>query len=207
MRARKEGSMSERMTVRQIASVAGCNHDTVRLAAKRLFPDLVQNGRRTDFTKAQSFQILEALPQRHVSEPIGNPIAPIAPKDFDLSAIIRETVAACMREMVPAVVAAVKASLTPQSSAPLALPAPLELEPRDALRKIVGDYAANHDRDFRGAWSNLYREFELRAHRNIRQCAKNRGMDTLDYCEGENILGELLALAYCLYAQKAEARA
>lgn len=118
-----------------------------------------------------------------------------------LSSLIRETVAAVVRELIPPLVEAVKSSL-PSPAPQLALPPPPELEPRDALRKIVGEYAGAHGRDFRTAWSKLYLEFELRTHRNIRQCARNRGLDTLDYCESECILGELLALAYSLYGEK-----
>lgn len=198
------------MTIAEIANLSHVSSRTVRRVVAELFPDKLRNGKRTDFNREEASAVVEALRKTGFVSPLEAGQNAEAPRQnaqvlpFDLSAIIRETVAAVMREMVPAVIEAVKASL-PAQTTPLSLPPPPDLEPRDALRKIVGDYAAKHDRDFRGAWMNLSREFELRAHRNIRQCAKNRGMDTLDYCEGENILGELLALAYCLYAQKSEA--
>ena len=48
-------------------------------------------------------------------------------------------------------------------------------------------------------WHELYEQFYYRKGRNIRLCAKNRGMDTIDYAEDEGLLGELLALAYQLF--------
>lgn len=192
--------MSDKMTIRQIASAAGCNHKTVRKAVDELFPGRAQNGVRIEFTRSEAFQIMEKLPKRAmVSEPSQKREGDLAENGkVDIQALVRETVAATIRELVPALVQAIQ-GVAPK--APAALPPPPELEPRDALRKIVGEYATAHERDFRGAWSNLYREFELRTHRNVRQCAKNRGLDTLDYCEDEGLLGEMLALAYHLYAK------
>lgn len=202
-------SGAPRMTVRQIAEAAGCNHKTVREVIERLYPGRAHNGVRLEFEAAESYAIMAELPKRNlVAEPSQKREGELPESgkvtgldSATLSALIRETVSAVVRELLPAVVEAVKAGL-PAPAPQLALPPPPELEPRDALRKIVGEYAGAHGRDFRTAWSKLYFEFELRTHRNIRQCAKNRGLDTLDYCENECILGELLALAYSLYGAK-----
>lgn len=67
-------SAAPKMTIRQIASAAGCDHDTVRIIAKRIYPDIVQNGKRTEFTEAEAFAIMAELPKRNmVGQPAGNP--------------------------------------------------------------------------------------------------------------------------------------
>jgi hypothetical protein len=109
-----------------------------------------------------------------------------------VAAIVRETLTA----MVPAMIAAFR-GMIPDKTAP-ALPAPQGMTYRDQLRKVMS--AAGHaSGDFRGVWKNLYSEFYYRYHRNIFTCARNRGMDTLDYVEEEGLLPDLLSLAVSLY--------
>lgn len=92
------------------------------------------------------------------------------------------------------------ATMVPARAA--ALPAPAEMEPRDDLLRLVR-LGARRIGDYRGAWHELYEQFGLRYHRNIHLCAKNRGMDTLDYVESEGLMGELLSLAYHLFGRDA----
>lgn len=103
---------------------------------------------------------------------------------------IAEIVKATVTALIPAIVAAVR-GIAPD--VPAALPAPA-LNPRDEVRMIVNGMA-----EFRGghreAWRALYGEVYYRLHRNVRECAKNRGMDTLDYIEEEGLLPEVLAIA------------
>lgn len=75
----------------------------------------------------------------------------------------------------------------------LAIPA-APLATRDELRSIVAK-AGQASGDFRGAWGTLYQEMYYRLHRNVRECAKNRGMDTLDYVEEEGLLPDAVAIA------------
>jgi len=75
----------------------------------------------------------------------------------------------------------------------LAIPA-APLATRDELRRIVAK-AGQASGDFRGAWGTLYQEIYYRLHRNVRECAKNRGMDTLDYVEEEGLLPDAVAIA------------
>lgn len=110
-----------------------------------------------------------------------------------IAAIVRETVSS----LIPVIIAANTAntpSVQPLKPQQLQLP---QYKPRDELRRIINQYAAiigSH----RDAWNTLYREYYYRYHRNIRQCALNRGMDTLDYAEDEGIMSELLCLASAL---------
>ena len=53
--------------------------------------------------------------------------------------------------------------------------------------------------DYQGAWRELYQQFYYRYHRNIRECAQNRGLDTLDYAEEEGLLPDLTSLATAIF--------
>lgn len=193
------------MTLKLIAETAGCGYRTVKGQAKRLWPTVSWRNRRLTETEAQA--LMEALPKRNMVEgrgssaPAHGQIRPSAGPSFDIAGLVRETVAATVRELAPALLAALRGA-DQARPAPAALPPPMELEPRDALRKIVDEWARTHGRDFRGAWGGLYREYSYRYHRDIVRAARNRGQSVLDYADAEDILGQLLALAYFLYGQK-----
>jgi hypothetical protein len=118
------------------------------------------------------------------------------PDVYDIAAIVRETVAS----MVPVLIAAVRGAVPER--AVVSLPAPSDISMRDQLRQVVNRYASASG-DHRGAWSNLYSDFYYRYHRNLRECAKNRGVDTLDYAEDEGLLPDLLSLALSMYGAAA----
>lgn len=192
------------MTLLDIAETAGCSYRSVKTYAKRLWPTVSWRNRRLTETEASA--LMEALPKREMVQSRGKS----APRDgqispsIDVASIVRDTI----REMLPALVAALRGTPpAPQPQAPAALPPPAELYPRDALRKIVDGYARTHGRDYHNTWANLYREYGYRYHRDICRAAKNRNQSVIDYAEAENILGELLALAYFLYSQKEAASA
>jgi len=111
----------------------------------------------------------------------------ITPRE-EMALIVRETVTS----MLPALIAAIRGAL-PESTA-LALPAPEEISYRDELRKVMNRYGRKIG-DFGGAWSQLYTEFYYRYHTNLRERAKNRQMEILDYAEAEGFLPDLLSLA------------
>jgi transposase len=105
-----------------------------------------------------------------------------------------------VERLLGAVVSFVPASGAPRPQA--ALSEPPELGPRAALKKVVEGWARSHGKDYHEAWSNLYREYNYRYQRDIARIAKQRGLSGLDYAEDEELLGQLLALAYFLYGQK-----
>jgi hypothetical protein len=59
-------SAAPKMTVRQIAEAAGCNHKTVRDVANRLYPEMAHNGVRHEYDAAQSYAIMAELPKRNM---------------------------------------------------------------------------------------------------------------------------------------------
>ena len=74
------------------------------------------------------------------------------------------------------------------------LPAPPSMEYRAELRKIVAR-AARESGDYSGTWGQLYQEAYYRLSINIRERAKNRGMELLQYAEDEGLIPDLVALA------------
>jgi len=104
--------------------------------------------------------------------------------------MIAAIVSEMMRQFLPMIQVA--------KSAPAQIEAP-KLETRDELRRIVAK-AGKASGDFPGTWNLLYQEIYYRMHRNVNECAKNRGMDKLDYIESEGILPEVIAIAREIFA-------
>lgn len=123
--------------------------------------------------------------------------APATPAPYSaIGEIVRQTVTA----MLPALVAAVR-GLVPETA--LALPPAATMGYREQLRRVINTGAARIPGGHQAAWSELYTQYYYRYHRNLRECAKNRGMDTLDYAENEGIMPDLVALAISLYGAAA----
>ena len=96
-------------------------------------------------------------------------------------------------ELTKAVAGLIPAIAVARGSQVPALPAPV-LAPRAELRRIM-TAAGKASGDYSGAWGQLYQEIYYRMHRNVNECAKNRGMEKLDYIEVEGMLPEVVAIA------------
>lgn len=67
--------IDDSMTVIELAKVAGCARNTVMATVKRLFPELVQNGKETRIGQKAALKIMAQLPKRNmVQEPNQNVI-------------------------------------------------------------------------------------------------------------------------------------
>jgi hypothetical protein len=192
------------MTTKEIAQAVGKDERTIQRWVKRAgdkMPSVADkmssagHGKSADYTLEETLAIIEAGLGKNASGVFRANAEKPAPDTTSLTAIIRETITA----MVPVLVEVVRGALPQQQIA--ALPAPAELSQRDQLLRVVNGYA-HRSGDHAGAWRELYTQFYYRYHRNIRECAKNRGMDTLDYAENEGIMDELLSLAVSLYGQE-----
>jgi len=196
------------MTTRQIAEAVGKSERRVQEWAKKAGAKTASvgqkvaesgHGKSADFDLDETMAIIETGLGRNAAAVWRENAERKNGAGFDAEAmavLIRETVAA----MVPVIVAAVRGVVPEKTIA--ALPAPEPLTTRDQLRRTVNEYAARSG-DHRGAWRELYMQYYYRNHRNIRECAKNRNMDTLDYAENEGIIPDLLALAVTLYGNAA----
>lgn len=76
-----------------------------------------------------------------------------------------------------------------------ALLPPPSISPRSNINRIVREYAHRENIEYSTAWRRLYSSFTYRTHTDIVRCAKNRGMDTLEYAELEGHIDMLEAVA------------
>jgi hypothetical protein len=195
------------MTTKEIAETTGKTERSVRNWANKAaakFSSVGEkissagHGKSADFNQEETLAIIEAGLGKNAAGIFRANIEKPAPDATSIAAIVRETITA----MVPVLVEIVRGAIPQQQIA--ALPAPVELSQRDQLRRVVSGYG-HRIGDYAGAWGELYTQFYYRYHRNIRECAKHRGMDTLDYVENEGIMNELLSLAVSLYGQEGAA--
>jgi hypothetical protein len=184
------------MTTKQIAEAIGKTERSVQMWPKKAGEKISSagHGKPADYTMDETLAIIEVGMGKNAAGIFRANAEKPAPDTTSIAAIIRETITA----MVPVLVEVVRGTIPQQQIA--ALPAPVELSQRDQLRRVINGYA-HRSGDHAGAWRELYTQFYYRYHRNIRECAKNRGMDTLDYVENEGIMGDLLALAVSIYGQ------
>lgn len=192
------------MTTRQISQAIGKDERTVRRWVKRaadkvstVADKMAAASFRTngaDWDLEESVAIIEIGMGRNAAALFReNALRTSAgiPAPESIAAIVRDTIAA----MVPVLIAAVRGAIPDQAVA--ALPAPEPMTPRNQLRQAINAYAAKIG-GHREAWNTLYQQFYYRYHRNLRECARNRDMDTLDYAEEEGLMPELVSLAAAL---------
>ena len=187
------------MTTKQIAEAVGKPERTVKGWATKAGAKLASAGAKlasAGHGKAADWDLDEACLIIEIG--LGKNAAALyrenakRPASTDIVAIVRETVQA----MIPAMVEGIRYALgaaQPIAKAP-ALPAPAPLTPRDELRRVMVAAGAASG-DYAGAWGQLYQEIYYRLHRNVKECAKNRGVSALDYIEDEGMLPAVVAIA------------
>lgn len=185
------------MTTKQIAAAAGVSTSTAHRKIKEMFPGKVVKGVATTLSKTEAVEVLRAIRKLNM---VGE--LPQSAQQTDEAGRLNR-LEGLVEKLVGAVAALVPA-FQGAPRAPTALPAPPDLEPRDALRKLVDGYARSQGGGpaYHAAWSELYREFGYRYHRDIARAAKNRGQSVLDYADAEDIIGQLYLLAAQLYGRK-----
>jgi len=192
------------MTNKQIADAVGKAEKTVRtwasktaaksaVASAKLAEAQRGGGKPADWTLEETCAIIETGMGRNAADlfRMSANRQPVAPQS-DIAAIVRET----MTAMVPALIAIMRGAIPEQKA--LALPAASDISARDSIRKLVNQYGRKIN-NFSMAWGELYQQFYYRYHINIRERAKNRHMDVLDYAEADGLIDDLLALAVSLY--------
>lgn len=189
------------MTVKGIADVAGCSLKTAQRTAKRLFPEAVRSGRKSEFDHLQTIRILQALPKRNLvqsSAPAGTfSHARPLPDRFDrlIESLNNLTHAILLRqEAQESRIRGLEAH-----SGAVTLPAP-EKSPRAQLNELVRRYVHASSESYTTAWARLYRDCLYRLGINFRERARRRGMDTLDYIEAEGYLQQVLLVAHTVFS-------
>jgi len=189
------------MTTKEISIAVGKAEKTVRTwanktaaktaeASAKLAEAQRSGGKPADWSLEETCAIIETGMGKNAADLYRMSAKPQATQS--IADIVRET----MTAMVPALIAILKGAIPEQKA--LALPPAAEMSERDQLRRIINQYSRQTG-DFQGALRELYSQYLYRYHRNIRECAKNRGMDTLEYAEAEGLITELLTLAVALF--------
>ena len=70
-----------------------------------------------------------------------------------------------------------------------------EIRPREAINRLVREYAHIKRISFSAAWEKLYSDFNYTYKRNVNLSAKHREMSILDYIEVEGLIDQLYAVA------------
>lgn len=194
------------MTIKEIATTAGCNEKTVKRIVAEKFPGKMQHGKVTRFTWEEAHALMAILPKRNMVSDLGQmssvPTANVlssevaagsslTSRDLDMiSAIVSRTVAMTIQQLD---VRLSKIETRVEERQAL-LPAP-KIKPRDHISKLVREYAERNHVEFRTVWSDLYREFGYRTNTNPKKCAESRGMSIIDYLDAEGQIGTLEAVA------------
>jgi len=71
------------MTIKELANVAGCNQKTVRVLAKKLFPELLKKGIQTQFTNDQAIGLMIKLPKKNFVQKSQQPITKVQGNKID----------------------------------------------------------------------------------------------------------------------------
>ena len=190
------------MTTKQIAEAVGKDERSIQRWAKATgvkvssigdkVSSVQKTGRPADYTLEETCLIIEHGMGKNAADLFRMSAKESASSDSRL-----DRLEAMVGRLVEAVAATLPRVATP---APLSLPAPA-LSPRDELRQIIGR-AARESGDYQGTWREFYEAIYYRMHRKIRECAKNRGVDSLDYLESEGLLPEAIALARDIFEAK-----
>jgi predicted transcriptional regulator len=194
------------MTTRQIAEAVGKPEQTVRNWVRRLASkmdavkaklDVSSPSKPADYDLNETCLIIETGLGKNAASLFRENASHSAPAldQSGIASIVRET----MMAMVPALIAVLRGTV-PEATLP-ALPEAPELTQRDQLRRIINRMVKDGDHAI--AWRELYAQYYYRYHVNLRERAKHRGMDTLEYAEAEGLMPDLLALAVRLYGAAA----
>lgn len=176
------------MTTREIAAVAGVSPRTVTRTAKSNGIGVVKPGAGTIFTEAEAVQLMAELRKKGFVEPRQNVAAP-RQNVPDLAALIGPIVAETIKQLLP---------LLQGASIQIAAPAPVvslpPIDPRKELNMLARE-AGYTMGDYREPYNQIYKHAYYRLGVNLRERAKNKGMDVLDYAEAEGYLPQMVAIA------------
>jgi len=192
------------MTTKQISEAVNRPVKTVQTWAKKLGAKMASVGAKVaastsmhpaDYDLEETISIIEIGMGKNAAAMFRENAKQKAPET------IAEIVKATMAAFIPVIVAAVRGVALLEAPGFPAIPPP-PLATRDELRRLVNQ-GAEVAGGFREAWGQLYGEVYYRLHRNVKECAKNRGMDTLDYIEEEGLLPEVVAIARVIFGRAA----
>lgn len=178
------------MTAREIAEIAGLSVDTVQKKIKELYPEIVEQRKRTVLNKTQSIEVMKELRKKNFILPQNSADLPQNSADNRLDRLeqLMEKLLLVTGNLLQ-----IQQSNQTQEKRVL-LPAP-QLDARAHIKKMIDEYVSRNGIEHRDAYRYLYREFFYRTKCNASLCAKNRGMKTIDYIDDEGMIETLEAIA------------
>lgn len=178
------------MTAREIAEIAGLSVDTVQKKIKELYPENVEQRKRTVLNKTQSIEIMKELRKKNFILPQNSADLPQNSADNRLDRLeqLMEKLLLVTGNLLQ-----IQQSNQTQEKRVL-LPAP-QLDARAHIKKMIDEYVSRNGIEHSDVYRYLYREFFYRTKCNASLCAKNRGMKTIDYIDDEGMIETLEAIA------------
>lgn len=178
------------MTIREMAEVAGVSPETVRAKAKEMYPDKFMKGKKTVFNQQEAIPIMAELRKRGFVQPTEN--LEVVTR-ADLMAMVVPFVAETIKQLIPVIQSISQGRNETDQLAELK-PALPPISPRKELNLLASN-AGRALGSYSEPWNQIYKNAYYRLGINLRERAKNRGMDTLDYAEAEGYMPQLVAIA------------
>ena len=160
------------MTVKEIAEIAGVSVDTVQKKIKELYPEIVEQRKRTVLNKTQAIEVMKDLRKKNFILPQNSADLPQNSADSRL-----DRLESLMEKLllVTGNLLQVQQSNQTQEKRVL-LPAP-QLDSRSHIKKLIDEYVSRNKIEHGDAYRYLYREFFYRTKCNATLCAKNRSTE------------------------------
>jgi len=178
------------MTLREMAEVAGVSPETVRAKAKELYPDKFMKGKKTFFNQQEAIPIMAELRKKGFVQPTEN-LEVIT--RTDLMTMVAPIVAETIKQLIP-LIQSVSQGRNEIGQTAEVKPVLPPISPRKELN-LLANQAGRSIGSYSEPWNQIYKNAYYRLGINLRERAKNRGMDTLDYAEAEGYLPQLVAIA------------
>lgn len=184
----KGDQMSETMTTKQLAEVAGVNISTIQKIARKLYPEMGgQKGRIFHFNELQAQKILENVGKKNfVERKISDPERKnsVLESRMDRLEAGLERLANIVTLMVNHQIAEKKEQIS--------LP---PINYRSELNSMIRVYAVKNEIPFNVAWHRFYNRALYRIRKNFELCASNEGKLPLDWAEENGYIEQLYQLA------------
>ena len=180
------------MTTKELAEIAGVSERTIRRIAENEVGYVFENGKAANYSEREAVEIMRLARKKGFITPRQNaevrtPIVDNLEMTSFVSSIVSETI----KQLLPYIQ---NQSLQPVQSIPQRKTALPPIDPRKELNMIAKE-AGYITGNYSEPWNQIYKHAYYRLGINLRERAKNRGMDTLDYAEAENYIPQLLEIA------------
>jgi len=190
-----------KMTIREIAEVAGCDYQHAKREARKMF-GMGTRGKPRRLDSDESMDLMKVLKKTNMVSLEGqndllkgqnDQPSTLTSKDVELiSSIVSMTVAKTI-EALDGRMAKIETRIEDRQAL-----LPPSKSPRKQLGQLVNQYAQKHDIPHNIAWNQLYTECYYTLGKNYKVRAKNEGVKAIDLIETtgeiENVLGVMIGL-------------